>query len=264
MNEKYMEIIKEKDVYFMETVLDKIIINDGYEGIEILDNNLKLIKKLNIFKDIIIQYSYVNEKNNEMLLFCPGNECFVHINLNNYEVKTIFIENGLKDVLFSEIYLWEDDIVILDSYNMVFCKVDFSRNRLEIIKEEAVMGLYPAFYRFCSYISFKNVIDIFPKAYKAIVQENNDEFFVYNLDGSYEKIDIKSMYGITDFISDGKNIGLVYGDYIKIIGNNNEKLVNCEDKDVFIRASYLNNGNLAALSNSKLESLQNKVLIFKI
>lgn len=264
MSEKYMEILKEKDVYFMETVLNKIIINDGYEGIEILDNNLKLIKKINIFKDIVIHHSYVNNKTNEILLFCPENECFVHINLNNYEIKTILIKDELKNVIFSEIYLWEDNVVILDSYNMIFCEVDFYGNRLESVKEEKIMGLYPAFYRFCSYISFKNIIDIFPKVYKAIVQENNDEFFVYNLDGSHEKVDIKSTHGITDFVYNGKSVGIVYGDYIKIIGNNNEKLVSCKDKDVFIRASYLDNGNLAVLSSSKQESFQNKVLIFKI
>ena len=33
------------DIYFIETVQDKIIINDNYEGVIILDSHLDIIKK---------------------------------------------------------------------------------------------------------------------------------------------------------------------------------------------------------------------------
>ncbi|KOF57062.1 MULTISPECIES: hypothetical protein [Clostridium] len=263
MSEKHAEIIIENDIYFMETVLDKIIINDGYEGIEVLDCNLKLVRKINIFKDIVIHYSYVNSKSDEIILFCPENGCFVHINLNNYDVKTIFIKNTLKNVIFSKVYLWYDnDIIILDLYNMTFIRMDLNKGNLEILKEEEIMGLYPSFYRFCNYINIKSVIDIASKNYKAIVQNGNNEFFVYNLDGSFKKINIENTLDIIDFIYNEGNIGIVYGDYVKIIGNNNKKLIKCEEGDVFLKASYLENGNLVVLSCDKLKQLQSKVLIF--
>lgn len=264
MSEKYIGITKEKDLYFMETIGDKIIINDGYEGIEVLDSNLKSIKKVKIFNDIVIHSSYINNKSNEILLFCPENECFVYVDFKSYEVKIIPLESNLQNLLFSKIYLWQDDIIILYSYNMNFYRVDLDTKCIEKIREEDAMGLYPAFYRFCSYIMLKDIICVCPNSYKAIVQENNNEFFIYSLDGSLNRLMAKRSDGISSFIYDGENMGFVHGNYIEIIGNNNEKLVNCEPGDVFLKAAYLENKKLVVLSSNRLKPLQNKILIFSI
>lgn len=264
MSEKYMGITKEQDLYFMETIVDKIIINDGYEGIEVLDCNLKLIKKLKIFNNIVIHSSYINGKSNEMLLFCPENGCFVYVDFKSYEVKIIPLESSLQNLLFSKIYLWQDDIIVLDPCNMNFYRVDVDTKCIKMIREEDVMGVYPSFYRFCSYIMLKNIICACPNSYKAIVQENNNEFFVYSLDGSLNRLMVKNLDGISNFICDGKSMAFVYGNYVEVIGNNNEKLITCEQGDVFLKAAYLKNKKLAVLSSNRLKPLQNRILIFSI
>lgn len=264
MSEKYREVIKEKDLYFMETIVDKVVINDGYEGIEILDCNLKSIKKVKIFNDIVIHSSYINSKSNEIILFCPENECFVYVNLKSYEIKIIQLEASLQNVLFSNVYLWKDDIIIPDLYSMDFYRIDLNMKCIETIREEDIMGLYPVFYRFFSYISLKNVIAICPNQYKAIVQDNSNEFFVYNFDGSLNPLEVKSLDGITNFIYNGENIGFVHGSYIELIGNSNKKNINCEEGNVFFKAAYLENKKLAVLSSNRLKPLENKILIFSI
>jgi len=76
---------RDNDVYFFQTVSDKIIINDNYVGLLILDSDLNLIKRLAIFDGITIYSSFFNNSNEEILLFCPDNECIVYVNIRSYE-----------------------------------------------------------------------------------------------------------------------------------------------------------------------------------
>lgn len=69
----------DNDIYFMEVVLDKIVVNDNYEGILIFDDNLNLVKKLKLLEDMIVYKSYINKAKMEMLLFCVDNQCMVYI-----------------------------------------------------------------------------------------------------------------------------------------------------------------------------------------
>ena len=39
------------DIYFMEVVSDKIIINDNYDGVLILDSELNIIKRIKLLDD---------------------------------------------------------------------------------------------------------------------------------------------------------------------------------------------------------------------
>lgn len=263
MCEKNVEVVRENDVYFIETVQDKIIINYGYSGIEVLDCNLKTIKKIDIFDDVVIHSAYVNSKNSELLLLCPENECFVYVNLNDYSTKTILFQDNLENTFFSTIYLWQDDIIIINLYES-FAKINLKNQSIEIIKDERVMDIYPAFYKFCSCISSEGMIDVYSSDNRAILQNSSGEFFMYELEGNFNKLSVKSTYGITDFLFNEENIGLVYENYVKIITNNDEKSINCDDGDVFLKAAYLENKSLVVLSNNRLKPMQSKVSIFNI
>jgi len=264
MDKNNLEITIENDVYFMQAVQDKIIINYGYGGIEILDCNLKSIKKINIFDDIVIHSTYVNSKSNELLLYCPENGCFVYVNLNDYSTKTILIEDDLENAFFSTIYLWQEDVIIINLYCMSFVKIDLKKECIEIIEDKKVMEMYPVFYKFCSCISNEGMIDICSGNNGAVLQDSSGELFICGVEGNFNKLNIKNTYGITDCIFNGSNIGLVYQNYVKVIGNNNEKSINCEKGDVFLKAAYLENKSLAVLSSSRIKPMQSKVLIFNI
>lgn len=264
MYKNNVEITRENDVYFMQAVKDKIIINYGYSGIEVLDCNLKSIKKLNIFNDIVIHSTYVNSKFNELLLYCPENGCFVYVNLNDYSTKTILIKGNLESALFSTIYLWQEDIIIITLYGMSFAKIDLKKEIIEIIEDKKVMEMYPTFYKFSNSISSENMIDICSCNKRAILQNSNGELFIYGLEGDFNKLNIKSTYGITDFIFNDEIVGFVYENYVKIIGNNNEKSINCEEGDVFLKAAYLENKSLAVLSSNRIKPMQSKLVIFNM
>ncbi|NYC30620.1 hypothetical protein [Clostridium saccharobutylicum] len=127
MKKQIKEFIK-NDIYFMEVLSDKIIINDNYNGILVFDKNLELIKKLEIFEDITIYYSFVNNIGGEILLFCPNNECIVYINIETYEYEVIYLKNGLENLIFSNLYEWNDNGLILSTYNGEFYSVCIDEN----------------------------------------------------------------------------------------------------------------------------------------
>lgn len=263
MYEKKIETVRENDVYFMETVKDKIIINYGYSGIEVLDYNLKSIRKINIFDDIVMHSTYVNSRSNELLLLCPENECFVYVNLNDYSTKTISFKDNLQNTFFSRIYLWQDDVIIINLYES-FVEINLKKESIEIVKDEKVMERHPRFYKFCSCVSGKDMIDVCSINDRVILQNGNGEFFMFSLENNLNKLSIKSTCEITDLAFNEENIALVYGNYVKIIANDNEKTINCEEGYTFLKAAYLENKNLVVLSNNRLQSKQSKVSIFNI
>ena len=63
-NEEMKKIISENDVYFLQVIGSKIIINDNYDGIMILDCNMNFLKKIKgIFSTIserkkIVEFIY--------------------------------------------------------------------------------------------------------------------------------------------------------------------------------------------------------------
>lgn len=263
MYRKNMEISRTDDVYLMEAVKDNVVINYGYRGIEVLDCNLKTIKIVKIFDDIVIHSIYVNSKNNELLLLCPENECFVYVNLNDYSTKIILFEDNLENTFFSTIYLWEEDIVLINLYES-FAKINLKNKSIEIIKDKKVAKIYPAFYKFCSPISGKGMLDVYSSNNRSILQNSNGEFFMYGLKGDFNKLSMKNTYEITDFAFNDENVGVVYDNCVKIIKNSNEEAINCDEGDVFLKAAYLENKNLVVLSNNRLKPMKSKVIMFNI
>lgn len=74
------------DIYFMETVADKVIVNDNYQGIMILDNHLNLNKCLKLIDHLVIDMSFV--KKEEILLVCYENQCMIHIDTVSFPIAS--------------------------------------------------------------------------------------------------------------------------------------------------------------------------------
>ena len=104
MNTQYMEV-QENDVYFLEIVNNKILINDNYEGIIVFDDHFNVLKKIYFFNDFIIDLSIKN--GNEILFICSDINKIIYLNLLNYQTKIISLK-GFESYIFSS--LFEDSI----------------------------------------------------------------------------------------------------------------------------------------------------------
>jgi hypothetical protein len=75
LHEKSM---KENDVYVLEYFNGQVLINDNYEGIIILDENLNIKSKIKLFSGLIISHVILCPFENRAVLYCPDNSIFVN------------------------------------------------------------------------------------------------------------------------------------------------------------------------------------------
>ena len=127
------KIMSESDVYFLQVIGSKIIINDNYDGIMILDRNMNFLKKIKIFEGICIYNSFVTGKN-EFVLFCPDENKMVYINIENEKVYLMDVPESVKNEIISEIILNDTSKSIFKTNKSKYVALDKKNKKLEIIQ----------------------------------------------------------------------------------------------------------------------------------
>lgn len=125
-----MEFVKKlegNDVYFLEVIGDKILVNDNYSGILVFDRELCLLETIEIMDDFIIESSV--KRGQEILFICPENKSFVYFNLVGYHYKIIPMV-GWEDWIFSPLFQWEGDKVLLSDYKGRLVQLDLEREEI--------------------------------------------------------------------------------------------------------------------------------------
>jgi len=89
-----------------------------------------------------------NNSNEEILLFCPDNECIVYVNIRSYEYSVIHLTNGLENLVFSTLYEWNDNGLILTTYNNEFYSICVSKKSIKKIRDEEIAIKYTELYKF--------------------------------------------------------------------------------------------------------------------
>lgn len=249
------------DIYFMETIQDKIIINDNYCGVFILDSDFNIIKNIHTFEDMVIDTYFANE--NEMILYCFENHCFVYLNIDSYIFKVISICDELFDINYLPLYKWKDNNVILmaengtvvvcvdvltctvkqihnNSYNEIICQLKSNWKKLNGL---IVHKMYPEIN--IAVVSINNTL-------KIINYESSDEFNMNVENVDFHDIEIK------------KNYKVLISEYIVFVssGNKNINLYPFNKEYRFLRAKFLvteQNKYLLLLECSNIDSLKCKI-----
>ncbi|APC40576.1 hypothetical protein [Clostridium estertheticum] len=257
----------DNDIYFIGNLADKIIINDNYNGILILDNNLELIKKLEIFDDITVYSHFINNVDEEILLFCPDNECMVYINVETYEYKVIYLKNGLENLIFSNLYEWSVNGLVLSTYNGEFYSICIDEKIIEKIDYKEVERLYPKLYKFYKESTKQKVIKLFPDEYIAIIEEEKRNINAFNYkeqtkhvlnNASINFIDIEFKDGI--FVLVDENI-------IEIITIRDKEILHPDENYIFLKAKFVSKLDcicLVTLSSSNSNAGYSKIDMFQI
>lgn len=118
------------DVYFMEVLEDIVIINDNYCGILLFNSNLEQICRIKLFEDLSIYSSFKQGK--KILFFCPENNCFVYFDSSSNEKKIIPLKE-FESWIFSPLYIWCQNNVILSDYKGRFVNVDLKSGEIYTI-----------------------------------------------------------------------------------------------------------------------------------
>ena len=158
----------DKDIYFLEIVGDKIIINDDYSGISVLDFELNLIKRVNIMEGLIVYSAFDNGKS--ILLFCPDNACVVYVDMETFD-HHIFSLEGLENRVFSDLYCYDDDWYVLSDYDGEFLRLDIGDRSAELISKEYLNKNMKVFRDEYFLLSRYTPYKIFNKLKKAVIED---------------------------------------------------------------------------------------------
>lgn len=223
------------DVYFMETMEDIILINNNYSGLIFFNSNLEQIGKVEIIENLSIYSSYIHKK--KILLFCPDNNCLVYFDFNLNEKKIILLRN-FDGWIFSPLYIWCRDNVLLTDYRGHFVNVDLNNEKINLINIEDIVhqGMRADIKKLKEHQIYK----IFERKKKAFVYFQNSKVRLidYNQDikviNEFEKenyYDFDWADGYTAKIGEKK---------IEIIYDNNKFTYNAEKDYIFSRGKIVN------------------------
>ncbi|WP_432748264.1 hypothetical protein [Pectinatus frisingensis] len=255
------------DIYFIQTILDKVIINDNYDGILILDDNLDLIKRLKIFEGMTIYSSFINNVSEEILLFCPDNECMVYINLLTYEYKVIYLKNKFEKLIFSNLYEWNMNGLVLSTYNGELYSISIKEKKIRSIDYEEAERDYTQLYKLLQESKEHKIYRIFPNEDMVLLYDEDSNIKVYNYEGqtkhvlnnvSISSLDIDFREGI---------FAVVNENVLEIIANNNKVMIYPDENYIFLRGRLLskhNNIYLIIVSSSKSDAGYSKVDMFRL
>ena len=119
------------DAYSIEVLNDKVVINNDYDGVIILDEKLNLIKKIDIEQDMCI-YNDIVVDNERILYNCIENEKIFILNTTTAEVKECDLPKCLVDDVLKEKVSIDNDDIILGTYNGKRYVLDTKQMRLEL------------------------------------------------------------------------------------------------------------------------------------
>ncbi len=117
---KIIEKTYSGDAYILEVLKDKVILNDNYEGVIVLDSNLSIVKRISIDQDLCIYNAIVIDEK-EILLNCIESKKIYIVNIDTDEIKMMEMPDCFYDeILDKKIADNGNDIVIKTYKNNYF------------------------------------------------------------------------------------------------------------------------------------------------
>lgn len=208
--------IKNNDVYELQVVGNRIIINDNCKGLCIYDFKMNLIKKLKLIKGLLIHEAFVIDEQS-MILYCYDNSLFIYVNCVNYKYKIIKIKKKQRKYNPKEVIFFDGKKCVFQAYERYYLILNIKKKTLEI-KPNKKMNIER------NVISKKDMIQKAADYYNSewdywiagdmkddkLVLLNEDKIILYNSNGKIEFTpDKKYYFGRVKFICDGSDVKLV-------------------------------------------------------
>ena len=152
------KMIKDNDLYFLEVIGDRIIINDNYEGAIILYTDFNELCKLRIFTDFVVDISF--KKADCIVICCYEKHCFVCIDVYRLEYQVIPFSSRMENVFFQNYYIWREDILILMADNgKSIVQIDLETSEIVFTKDIEMLEPYKAIKEFNNFLCYKTYAD---------------------------------------------------------------------------------------------------------
>jgi len=229
------------DVYLLEIIDDKIVINDNYEGIIILDRFFNIIKTIKIFDDLMIWDCYKNFSNEALLLYSYENSCFIHIDIQSWQFSIIRIEEDYE-ISFSPLCWWKSrDEIILITYKNELFKICLVEKLLIKVSRKYLKDRFPQFYQI--WLDYKDVpvIHFFPQDNVLLVQDRSErELIIYNYINTTEERVSYILEDTHDFYYKKGSVLVIHEKQVDFITPHREKFkIPTKDPWVSLRAKFI-------------------------
>jgi hypothetical protein len=123
----------DNDIYLLEVVSDKVVINDNYTGLIVLDSALKTVRRHHIMDEIVFEDSFT--WGDGMLLHCIENDCFVYLDMAKASYKMIPLLPELHETPFLAAFAQEgDQVFLLTESGTVGVMVDVAKGTVSLTR----------------------------------------------------------------------------------------------------------------------------------
>ncbi|VYT83880.1 hypothetical protein [Intestinibacter bartlettii] len=121
--------IKNNDIYYFRLYKKKIIINNNFQGVLILNLNFELIYEINFSKKILIYRDYIIE--NKIILDCRELNYFICIDIDNYSYYILDVLNFNHDIELIRKSNEKYKFIIITKTKEIF-GFDFEKNKIKL------------------------------------------------------------------------------------------------------------------------------------
>lgn len=183
--------INGNDIYYLQVIGDRIIINDNYEGIIIFDYKINMLKKIKIYEGIYIYSSFIIGEN-ELILFCPEDNNVVYVDIEKSEVKIMEVENDiLSSIIFNSMdkcvfHTNKNKYIIFDKKKKELKKVNSNNEFNENMKENQISKIENRILKMhegCNNEDYKDDVSVITYEDKIIIYNNGNAVEQYPREG---------------------------------------------------------------------------------
>lgn len=136
---------KNNDRHVLYRFIDGFMVNDNYDGLNIIDNNLTVIQKIRFPEEFSVDIIFSKFNNKEIILQTLDDGSTLYVSLVSKITK--IIEKNVFNEVFFPIYYWEKDLIV-GTYGHSFYMFDSKNYIFTLIASNDVRDTYPDFYNF--------------------------------------------------------------------------------------------------------------------
>lgn len=261
---KSLQILN-NDIYLLEIFDQKIILNDQYLGLQILDSNLNIEKKIFLKDNISIYHIYKNPDACSLLLYCPDDQEAILVEFATSSTQNISIEDCK---IFSPLYMWKNNTILFATYDYEYYLLDLKNQLLTSYDEKKVQNEWSLFDAFVTdALQHKGLLQVNPIAHTYLYDNETD--VVFRDYPTNTTIKNKSSLAYHDAIFQNDTFAFISenGIEIKDLHNNVHMIKYTNPLYIFLRARFLQEDNrfyLFALLSNKSNNLDNIVIKYEI
>lgn len=239
------------DIFQMQSCADKIIVNEDYHGIRILDLSLNTIKIIPLMERLVILSFYKKYDNSSVAIYAPEQNRLIFVDLQTFTHFTVELLDPLTKYYLDRNYYWQDNTLIFGIENRdIFYQFDFEFSMLKKISQKTVRSIAPSFLDFWQACKKYDAITIYPDQSSFTYKKNRKltGFYDYKNNGL---ILTKHSLKLFDEVYYHNKMFIFSDLWNKNINIHNKIFFSGASSYYCLRISNLDNGNIAVLYTNR-------------